>query len=301
MRAFAQPKNRLRHHPLTPYLYIAPAVLLFSVVVLYPTLQTFRISLYDWRGLGDMTFVGLSNFQRAAGDDVLRVSFVNNGAYMLYTLLFEVGVGLAMALLLNKKGAFHEVLRVSYFFPMMVSLTVVGILWGFVYNPVIGLLNHSLNLVGLGHLSRAWLADPSTALVSVSIVSGWVYSGLFMILFYAALQRVPRHLIEAASIDGAKSWQINVYIVLPLLREVTVIAILLCMTGAFKAFDLFWVMTGGGPYHATEIVSTWLYKQAFQFQRMGYGAAIAVVMTGLVLFVSVVYLSYTRRRGTVQY
>ncbi|GAG51068.1 unnamed protein product, partial [marine sediment metagenome] len=170
------------------------------------------------------------------------------------------------------------------FTPMTLSLTVIGLMWYFIFHPTIGVV-------------AGPLADEDTALWALCVVSGWTYCGFYMVLFYAGLQGIPRELYEAALIDGAGEIRRIVHVTLPLLRETTLVSVLICVTGAFKAYDLFWVMTQGGPHHATEIVSTWLVRSAFSAAatKMGYGAALAAIMTMVVLGLSLLYLMVSRR------
>jgi len=289
---------------IVPYLFVLPAVVLFSMLIVLPIGKTIYYSFFEWSGgaAAPMKFIGLKNYVRAFFyDDVFLGSFKNNLIYMLLTLILEVGTGLFLAVLLNGKGRFFGLFRAMFFAPMMLSMVVVGLLWSFVYDPDYGLLNAVLKMLGLGSVTHAWLGDPTTALYSICVVSGWVYAGFYMTLFYAGLQRIPQHIIEAARIDGASEFQTFRHITLPMLREVIIIAVLICITGAFKAFDLFYVMTNGGPYHSTEVVSTWLVAQAFSRMNIGYGSSIAVIMSFVVLGVAVVYLSYTKRKSKLEY
>lgn len=273
------------------YGFVLPALLLFGTFILAPTMGTFVLSLFEWSGAGEATFVGLRNYRIAfAGDDIFLRSLKNNVFYMLATLVLEVGTGLVLALLLDLKRRGYGLLRVVVFTPMTLSLTVIGLMWYFLLHPTIGVV-------------KGPLGNEDTALWALCVVSGWTYCGFYMVLFYAALQGIPRELYEAAMIDGAGEVRRILHVSLPLLRETGLVAVLICVTGAFKAYDLFWVMTQGGPHHATEIVSTWLVRSAFSAEaaKMGYGAALAAIMTMLVLGISVVYFLITRRTRSQEF
>ena len=287
----------------TPYLYVLPALLFFFAIIILPAVGTFRLSFYDWSGIGrDMQFVGLENYRAAFHEGSYFVlSLRNNLIYLVATLVVEMGFGLIMALILDFKLRFFGVFRVLFFSPMVLSMMPVGLLWRFVYSPDVGILNAALKAVGLDSLARAWLGDPSTALYAVCLVSGWRYAGFYMILFYAGLQRIPKQLYESARIDGATDLGCFRHVSLPLLREVFVICVLLCATGAFQAFDLVYAMTGGKPYHSTEVVATWLVDVAFTHNRDGHGSALAVMMTLIVFAIAVTYHLYARRREVIEY
>jgi raffinose/stachyose/melibiose transport system permease protein len=186
--------------------------------------------------------------------------------------------------------------RVAIFTPVMLPMVVVAVLWRFVYNPDFGLLNGSLEAVGLGGLSRIWLGDPETALLAVSVVSGWVYAGFYMMIFYAALRQVPAEVVEAARLDGAGEWALFLRVKVPMIRGAIAVAVLLCVTGGFQGFDLFYVMTNGQPYGATEIPTTLLVRTVFQFGNVGYGSAMAVLLTGIVVGVGILYARLSSRR-----
>lgn len=284
---------------IAPYLFVAPALLIFLLFVLYPALNTFRYSFFDWRGFGPMEWVGTANYQRAlAMDTIFHMAFRNNITYFFGTVISEVVFGLAVAFVLSKSLPLFGGFRIMFFTPMVLSMTIIGILWTYVYHPQIGLINSALRAAGYSQWVQPWLGSARTIIPAVVVTSGWTYAGFFMLLFYAGIKRIPSSLWEAARLDGASEMQVFFRVTLPLLRPVMVIAMLLCWTGSFKAFNLFWVMTGegGGPYHSGEIVATWLMKQAFQFSRLGYGSALAVIMTVVVVISSVLYLFYSSRQ-----
>jgi raffinose/stachyose/melibiose transport system permease protein len=191
----------------------------------------------------------------------------------------EVGFGLWFAALLQARLPLAGLWRALFFSPMVLSMVVVGLLWSFVFNPDAGLLNATLRALGLPHWQQAWLGNDRTALAAVSLVSGWRYAGFYMALFAAGLVRIPGEVLEAGRLDGANERQLFTRVTLPLLAPVTAVAVLLCVTGGFQAFDLFFVMTDGAPYHATEIPSLWMVKKAFNRQSLGYGAALGVILT----------------------
>ena len=286
------------NHALTPYLFLAPAVAVFGFAVLVPMITTIGYSFTEWNGFGPMTFVGLDNYARAAADAVFRDSFVHVLIYIAATLVLEVAVGLGFAGLISaRRGA--SWFRVAVFTPVMLPLVVVAVLWSFVYNPDFGLVNAGLGAIGLGGLQRVWLGDPATALLSVSVVSGWVFAGFYMMIFYAAFRQIPSEVLEAARMDGAGEWALFRKVKVPMIRNAVAVAVLLCVTGGFQGFDLFFVLTNGGPYGATEIPTTYLVKVVFRNGDVGYGSAMAVVLTVMVLGVGLVYARLQRRGSSV--
>jgi raffinose/stachyose/melibiose transport system permease protein len=283
------------------YLFVLPALALFATFVLLPLVGALYYSFTVWDGLRTPEWVGWRNYVRAWNDSVHVRSYLNVGAYIAGTLVVEVAFGLLIAVLLASDRRGFGFLRGLFFSPMVLSMVAAGLLWTYVYDYRRGLLNEGLRAAGLGEWAHPWLSDGATAMLAVIIVSGWKYAGFYMIIFLAALRRIPATLYEAAMLDGASPLQRLTHVTLPLLRETGVVAVLLCVTGGFAAFDLFFTMTNGGPFNATEIPTTWIVKQAFDRHNMGYGAALTVIMTVVVGVVSLAYLLVTRRRHAVEY
>ncbi len=282
------------HNRLAPYLFAAPAVLVFGFAVLLPMVLTVGYSFTEWNGIGEMVFVGLDNYVRAASDAVLAGSFLHVLGYIAATLVLEVTVGLLLAGVIHARAG-GLWFRVAIFTPVMLPMVVVAVLWSFVYNPDFGLLNAALGSAGLSSLAHIWLGDPATALLAVSVVSGWVFAGFYMMIFYAAFRQVPGEVVEAARLDGAGEWALFRQIKVPMIRNAVWVAVLLCVTGGFQGFDLFFVLTNGGPYGATEIPTTLLVKTVFKNGEVGYGSAMAVVLTVIVVVVGLVYARLQRR------
>jgi raffinose/stachyose/melibiose transport system permease protein len=280
---------------ITPWLFLAPGLLVFGFAVLLPMVLTGGFSFFEWNGFGPMTFVGLDNYARAASDAVFRGSFVHVLIYIVATLILEVMVGLGLAGLVSMSTG-RLWFRVAIFTPVMLPMVVVAVLWSFVYNPDFGLLNGALDALGLGSLQRIWLGDTSTALLGISVVSGWVFAGFYMMIFYAAFRQIPSEVVEAARLDGAGEWALFRRVKVPMIRNATGVAVLLCVTGGFQGFDLFFVLTNGGPYGATEIPTTLLVKTVFRDGEVGYGSAMAILLTAIVMGVGLSY-AWLRARG----
>ena len=248
-------------------IFFLPALALFLVFVLIPSAQTLIDSFYSHHGPG-RDFVGALYYRYALTDPKFHQSLCNNLVYMLWTLLFEVVLGLALAVGLEKNTRFDHLLRVAFFSPAVLSMVVIGLVFGFLFKDGVGVL--------------PGLLSERRALVTISVISGWASAGFFMVIFLAGLANVPEEVLEAARLDGAGAWQTFWRIKFPLLKEVIYVSLLICFTGAFKAFDLFWVLLPNQD-HAS-IVSTLLVKEVVKFDNKGYGSALAVILTGLVLF-----------------
>lgn len=258
---------------------------------------TIWLSFNSWSGTNDIKFIGFDNFTRALHDDVYRSTYVHTLIYIAATLVLEVAVGFALAGLVSVKGKRTIWYRITFFIPVMLPMVVIAVLWSFIYSDDGGLLNSFLTAIGQEDLRRVWLGDPQTALIAISVVSGWIYAGFYMAIFYAALQRVPASLQEAARLDGVSEWSLFFKIKVPLVRGMTEVAVLLCITGAFQSFDLFYVMTNGGPDHATEIVTTYLVSIVFRDHEVGYGAALSVIMTIVVVGIGLIYAKMRTGEG----
>ncbi|MBI1177904.1 ABC transporter permease subunit [bacterium] len=246
-------------------LFFVPAFALFLVFVLLPSTLTLVESVYPVRD-GVREWVGGLFYSYALHDPQFHQSLFNNLVYLFLTLIFEVAVGLALAVGLQREGRLNSFLRVAFFSPNVLSLVIVGLVFGFLFKDGVG--------VWQGQLREG------RALLTISVVSGWAYCGFYMIIFLGGLAGIPKEVLEAARIDGADPWQAFWRIKLPLLREVIWVALLICFTGAFKAFDLFWVMLPNQEH--TSIVSTLLVKEFIRFDNPGYGATLAVLLTLLV-------------------
>lgn len=272
-----------------------PALALYLCFVVGPVLVAGGLSLYEWDGIGPARFVGAANYTRALfGDPIFLRSFGNNALYVGITLAVEVGFGLFFAAALQARLPLAPFWRALFFSPMVLSMVVVGLLWSFVLSPDIGLLNGALRALGRPEWAHPWLGDDRTALVAISLISGWRYAGFYMALFAAGLTRIPIEVLEAARLDGASEAALFRRVTLPLLAPVTAVAVLLCVTGGFQAFDLFFVLNDGGPFHSTETPSLWMIKKAFNRQSLGYGAALGVLLTLVVAAVGALQLRLRR-------
>jgi len=275
---------------------VLPAVLIYAFAVVVPFIGTVGLSFTRWNGYGSPQWAGIDNYIRAIKDTVFMSTFGHAAFYIAVTLILEVGVGLVLAAFISAQR-FTGFYRIALFIPVMLPMVVVAVLWRTVYNPDVGILNAGLKRIGLDS-GFVWLGDPRTALLAISVVSGWVFAGFFMAIFLAALHRLPQDVIESARLDGAGEVRLFWKIKVPMIRNVTLLAVLLCVTGGLQGFDLFYVMTNGGPYNTTEVPTTYMVKSVFRDQEIGYGSALSVLVTIVGLFIAVGFWYYQRRRPT---
>lgn len=269
---------------------IFPAFLIYSVFSIIPIFISFYFSFMSWNGFSDMTFVGARNYLAVFQDTIFWLSFRNNILVVLASVFGQIPVALTLALLLNRNIRWAKFFRTVGFLPVVISTVVISITWRMIYNSEYGLLNQLLDNIGLGFLAQNWLGNPDYAMYAIAAVIIWQFVGLYFIIFLSALQTVPQELYEAAELDGASEWQKTRFVTLPSIRNVILIAIVLCISGSLKTFDLIYVMTGGGPAHSTEVMATYMYVETFQGLRYGYGSAISVLIFlfsfGLIMIVS---------------
>lgn len=271
-----------------PYLYMAPAVLFVAVFLLYPAVYTIVISLTKWDGLNPPVFVGLKNYIQIVKTPIFRTSLTNTLIWVVGTLLLPVALGLLLALMVNRiplQGFFKSM----FYLPYAVSATSVAVIWGFMLSPV-GFIDNVLRAVGLENLATSWLITPPWNTIMMLIAYTWLSTGTNMILFLVGLQNIPTDPIEAAKIDGANTRQLNWYVVFPLLRPVTTVVVTIAVVNGFKVFDLIWVMTQGGPYRSSETLAVTMYRESFVSFHLGYGAAIANILSFIVIMFSIIYL-----------
>ncbi len=277
-----------------PYLYMAPAVLFVAVFLLYPAVYTIVISLTKWDGLTPPVFVGLKNYFQIVQSPIFRSSLTNTLIWVVGTLLLPVALGLLLALMVNRiplQGFFKSM----FYLPYAVSATSVAVIWGFMLSPV-GFIDNVLRAVGLENLATSWLITPPWNTIMMLIAYTWLSTGTNMILFLVGLQNIPTDPIEAAKIDGANTRQLNWYVVFPLLRPVTTVVVTIAVVNGFKVFDLIWVMTQGGPYRSSETLAVTMYRESFVSFHLGYGAAIANILSFIVIMFSIIYLQSIFKR-----
>jgi multiple sugar transport system permease protein/raffinose/stachyose/melibiose transport system permease protein len=296
----AAPTKRRWTLALAPYAFIAPAILLLVVFNIYPLLQGIYLSLQNWDGVNPHPiFIGLDNYRRIASDDVFWTSLKNSLGFGLVGLIGGGSLGLAMALAVNTNPRGAVFFRAIFFLPWVLSVIVVGFLFVWLLDPAVGPINRALINLGLGGWTHAWLAEPSTAFPTLSVIYIWAHWGIGFLLFLAGLQNIPMDVVEAAKIDGASSWRRFRDVVWPLLMPITVVVSVITLLLALQIFGTILVTTNGGPGYHTEVPTLRIYKESFQFFRFGVAAAMSVVFGIVLVIVSLGQLWLSRRYGQV--
>lgn len=281
--------NRVRQNKVAIIIFMLPAVLLFSLIIIAPIIMSSYYSLLDWDGITKGTFIGFKNYielftSKSAG---FPKTIGNSLLLAVFSVLIQLPISLGLALLLSR-GIKGERFFVSVFFiPVLISTVVIGQLWMKIYNPEYGIVNTALRSMGLEQLCRTWLGDQNTALFAVFIPILWQYVGYHMLLMYAGIKSISPELKEAAKIDGANEWQTARHITIPMIKPVLKICTIFAVTGSLKAFDLIYVLTNGGPAHASEVPSTLMVSMIFGRDRYGFGSAIAIFIIFLCFFFAI--------------
>ena len=261
-------------------LFLLPALLLFCGVLIAPIGASAYFSLFDWKGIGPKTFIGLANYKELFTSNSIGFMKALRNSLLLAALSvgLQLPLALALALTLGKSIKGERVFLSVYFMPVLISTVVIGQLWLKIYNPDYGILNVFLRSIGLEKWTRIWLGKKETALGAVRVPTLWQYVGYHMLLLYAGVKSVPGELREAAMLDGATDGQINRFIVLPYIKPILRISVIFAVTGSLKSFDLIYVLTNGGPLHATGVPSTLMISMLFLRNRYGMGSTIAVML-----------------------
>jgi ABC-type sugar transport system permease subunit len=278
--------------------FALPALAVYAVFFLYPFAGSIALSLTDWDGVAAVRrFVGLANYGRLVRDPLVWLALKHNLVWVAIGTAAPIAIGLLLAVLLwSGRTRGQVVFRTAYFMPVVLSPVVVGIIWGWIYSPIFGILNRALRAAGLGSVARGWLGDPTWALCAVLATAVWNYFGFCFVILFAGLQNADLELFDAAKIDGAGAWRRLVSVTLPQLQSVLTMATVYTLIGGFNVFDIVWVMTGGGPANLTELIATYTYKKTFMQNQVGYGASLTMLMTALSLVVSAAFL-HRRERG----
>lgn len=269
-------------------IFVIPSLLLFTVVVCYPIIQTIYRSFYDWDGIGIAKFIGLDNYADLFTDSNFKTSAKNGFIFAGLLVVYQIGLGTVFALLLSNKRLFlRKFYKTTYFIPVVLSTTVACMLWSTVYNVDNGILNKLFELVGIPY-RQSWLSDLNLSIYAVAFVNAWQNMGVHMILIFAGIQSIPEHYYEAAMIDGATSAQAHRHVTLPLLAETYRFCLIIAITGGLKAFDTMYIMTSGGPGTATYTLTYMMYSSAFRSNAYGYACAAATMLVLLCLFFTIV-------------
>ncbi len=275
------------------WIWLLPAAGLTGLFTIYPALESARVSFFDWAGYGPQKYVGTANYQTLFSDPVFTQALQNTVSFAVVTALGTVGIGTAIALLINFKLPLSRLLKAVIFLPVILPIVFTGLVWVFGLDTDLGWINTFLNSLHPG-LGQGWLSNPALVMWTIEFVTILQFAGLPMIIILAALEDVPREIHEAALVEGAGGVRRALHISLPYIKDVILTMLLLQLMYGFKVFDQVFVMTSGGPGNASQVMSTYVYNEAFTLQHFGLGAAGAVTTSLLVIAVSMAYLSVFR-------
>jgi multiple sugar transport system permease protein len=276
----------LRSKKLVPYYFLIVPLILYLIWVIGPMAYTFYLSLTKWDGLSEPVFRGLANFERLFRDPIFFTSLGNNLRWIISFITIPVVLGLGLAIALNRAIPGAKFFKASFYSPLVLSLVVSGLIWSWMYHPAGGLINSILRAVGLDNLARGWLSEETTVMWAIIAVAIWRQVGYVMVLYLAGLQGVDPQLIDASKVDGANGWRTFRHVIFPLLAPVTVIVVVISIIDSLRAFDLVSVMTRGGPYNSSSVLANFMYIEAFNNYKMGYAAAISVIL----FFISAIFI-----------
>lgn len=271
------------------FIFIFPAFVIFLCIIVLPIVFSGYYSLLQWGSVGKSTFIGLKNYVELLinNGDGFRESVLNSVILAGLSVFVQLPIALVIALVLAAGVKGEGFFRSAYFIPVIVSTVVIGQLWMKIYNPQYGLLNTLLKNIGLESWVGEWIGSPETALIAVFIPLIWQYIGYHMLLMYAAIKSIPQDVTEAAKIDGASPYKTAVSIIIPNIKPIIEVCIVFAVTGSLKTFDLIYVLTGGGPVHATEVPSTLMFNTIFHRNMYGYGSAIAIFIIAECLLLTI--------------
>ncbi len=275
-----------------PYVFLSPGLLMLAVFVAWPVFHALLISLQNWSLVGMNGFAGLANYRTVLSDGLFYTSVKNTLVYCLGTVPVGIALSLALAILLDRALVGRAFFRGAYFFPSVISMVVVALVWQWLFNQEFGFINYLLTKLGMESLP--WLTNPGLAMWAVIGVSIWKNVGYYMIIFLAGLQNIPEEYKEAAKIDGAGGLREFIHIVLPLLRPTTLFVLIISIISSFFVFDQVYVMTSGGPAFGTITVVQYIYREAFEMHRMSIGSAAAFLLFMGTLLVTFLQLKLFR-------
>ena len=269
-------------------LYLLPALLVYLLFTFIPILETFRSSFYEWNGFSQArTFIGLENYLSLFSDPLFLKAISNNLVFIIFYSIIPILIGLMLSALLSGQPIpGFNFFRTLYFLPQVISMVVVGVIWRWMFNPISGPINQFLSLIGLDQFRQAWLGSFEYALPAVGSIGTWVQYGFCMVLFLAGIQRIPLEYYEAASLDGANGFKQFLFITVPGLKSEIGVAMITTMIAALRVFDLIYSTTRGGPGDSTLVTGFLIYRSAILNNRIGYGAAIATVLSIIILALS---------------
>ena len=293
-RSRAKPESRASGQFFSAVPYLLPALLIFALFEYYPLVRVVWLSLTNADLLSEPKFIGLENYQKMVGSRDFWQSITFTAIFALSVTALEVGLGMALAFLMNARTRLQTLLRGAVFAPVVVSIAATSVVWNYLMNPNGGPLNAALGAVGIP--GSTWLTHPDSALASIILIAVWKGVGLSAVLFLAGLQSIPRELEEAATVDGANRFTIAARVTVPLLAPTTLLVFFISLVGTFQSYSLVLLLTQGGPAGSTNLMGFYIYQNAFQFFSMGYASALSVALFGLLMLLAYVQFKVSERR-----
>jgi|TARA_B100001105_G_scaffold145983_2_gene116945 multiple sugar transport system permease protein/raffinose/stachyose/melibiose transport system permease protein len=276
--------------------FLSPPLIVFSIFVLIPLINSFYYSFTNWNGFNsEYDFVGLENYTRIASDNLFQNSIFNTVIWLISAILIPTILGLLLALLIDSQVRGSNFFKSIFYLPICLSAVVVGQIWIWIFQQEWGLLNIIINLFRENSFEYAWLSKPETSLYSVIIAWSWQQTALSMVIYLAGLTSIPKNLLEASQIEGANIFQRTFFIVIPLLIPATIIVVALSMINSLKGFDILYIMTQGGPFHSSDTLAMHMYNESFRKYRMGYGSAISVVLFFIAVTIIGIYFRQLKK------
>ncbi len=289
--------SKKKKWPAFSILFILPSFILYTLFVIYPTLNSFNLSFTNWDGVSDtIHYIGFDNFVEMFHSERVYNALKNTLIISISLVVLENILAIMLAMLVDQVKWFKNLFRSIFYFPVLLSGIVMGFVWAIIFNYNFGVINQLLERIGLESLKVDWLGSPKYALLAIIITTVWKGAGYYMIIYLAGLQGIPPELHEAAAIDGANGWQQFRHVTFPLLAGAMTVSVMLSMISALKIFDQIAVMTDGGPGFATETLTYIVYKVGFGELRQGYGTALSLVLFVLILVVSLIQAKLLRQR-----
>ena len=280
-------KPQARGRVLTPYFFVLPAAVVMIAGLLYPVADAFYLSFFDWKigtKFAKAEHVGFDNYIRLLSDPDVRESIWVTFRFGFWTILIEMIIGVSLALLLEKPIRGASIFRTIFILPLMVSPVVVGLIWRYLFDARVGWINYYLGFIGIE--PQVWLGDAELAFFAIVFTDIWQWTPFIFIIVIAGLQALPSEVLEASRIDGANWWQQIFLVKLPMIRSILLIALLMRLIDVFRALEVMYILTGGGPGRATELLSLHIYNRAFDAQLLGYASAISVLLIAIVFLLS---------------
>jgi len=293
--------NKALRNPLIYILFVLPAFILFLAFFIYPIYTAIDNSFTSWNGISkDVKYIGFDNYATAMSDVAFWKSVRNNVYFILFSCFVQVPLIVIFSLLIANVKRLKGLYKTAVFAPSIMSTAVIGILWGFIYNPDFGLMNQILGLFGVEPIY--WLSDKNWAMLSILITNAWQWTGFYIVMVLAAIISIPKELDEAAAIDGATGWQRALKITLPLVMPIISVVIMLSIAGAMKAADIILVMTKGGPAGSTDVMATYMIRYAITSFKHGFGNSIAVLIFVFTMIITALYqVLIARRNERIEY